>query len=75
MKSILCGAPCQIQGLYKFLRKEYDNLTTCDFICRGVNSPKVFLSYMDMLEKQYGSKATQIKFKTRSGDGITSLCV
>ena len=56
-KVFFCGAPCQIQGLYKFLRKEYDNLTTCDFICRGVNSPKVFLSYMDMLEKQYGSKA------------------
>lgn len=60
-----CGTPCQIQALYKFLRKEYDNLITCDFICRGVNSPKVFLSYMDMLEKQYGSKATQIKFKNK----------
>ena len=64
-KVFFCGAPCQIQGLYKFLRKEYDNLTTCDFICRGVNSPKVFLKYMDMLEKQYGSKATQIKFKNK----------
>ena len=64
-KVFFCGTPCQIQGLYKFLRKEYDNLTTCDFICRGVNSPKVFLSYMDMLEKQYGSKATQIKFKNK----------
>ena len=64
-KVFFCGAPCQIQGLYKFLRKEYDNLTTCDFICRGVNSPKVFLSYMDMLEKQYGSMATQIKFKNK----------
>lgn len=64
-KVFFCGAPCQIQGLYKFLRKEYDNLTTCDFICRGVNSPKVFLKYMDMLEKQYGAKATQIKFKNK----------
>lgn len=60
-----CGTPCQVQALYKFLRKEYANLTTCDFICRGVNSPKVFLSYMDMLEKQYGARATQIKFKAK----------
>lgn len=60
-----CGTPCQIQSLHKFLRKEYDNLTTCDFICLGVNSPKVFLSYMDMLEKQYGSKAIKIKFKNK----------
>ena len=64
-KVFFCGTPCQVQGLYKFLRKEYENLTTCDFICRGVNSPKVFLSYMDMLEKQYGSKATEIKFKNK----------
>ncbi len=64
-KVLYCGTPCQIHGLYNFLRKDYANLTTCDFICRGVNSPKVFLSYMDMLEKQYGSKATEIKFKNK----------
>lgn len=60
-----CGTPCQVQALYNYLRKEYSNLTTCDFICRGVNSPKVFLSYMDMLEKKYGAKATKIKFKAK----------
>lgn len=60
-----CAAPCQIQGLYKFLRKDYANLITCDFICRGVNSPKVFAKYMEMLEHQYGSKATMIKFKNK----------
>lgn len=60
-----CGAPCQIQALYKYLRKDYDNLITADFICRGVNSPKVFVSYINMLERQYGSKATKIKFKCK----------
>lgn len=61
-----CGCPCQVQALYKYLgNKEYDNLTTCDFICRGVNSPKVFLKYMEMLERQYGAKATEIKFKNK----------
>lgn len=60
-----CGTPCQVQALYKFLRKDYDNLVTADFICRGVNSPKVFLSYMDMLEKRYGSRAVAIKFKSK----------
>lgn len=60
-----CGCPCQIHALYNFLGKEYNNLTTCDFICRGVNSPKVFLKYMEMLERQYGSKATKIKFKNK----------
>lgn len=60
-----CGCPCQIHALYNFLGKEYENLVTCDFICRGVNSPKVFLKYMEMLERQFGSKATEIKFKNK----------
>ncbi len=60
-----CGCPCQIHALYNFLGKEYENLLTCDFICRGVNSPKVFLKYMEMLERQYGAKATKIKFKNK----------
>lgn len=60
-----CGCPCQIQALYNFLGKNYDNLVTCDFICRGVNSPKVFLKYIEMLEKKFGSRATEIKFKNK----------
>lgn len=64
-KIFFCGCPCQIYALYNFLGKDYENLVTCDFICRGVNSPKVFLKYMDMLERQYGAKATKIKFKNK----------
>ena len=60
-----CGCPCQIHALYNFLGKEYENLVTCDFICRGVNSPKVFLKYMEMLERQFGARATEIKFKNK----------
>ena len=60
-----CAAPCQIQSLYKYLKKDYNNLITCDFICLGVNSPKVFLKYMDYLERKYGAKATEIKFKNK----------
>lgn len=60
-----CGTPCQVHALYDFLGRDYPGLVTCDFICRGVNSPKVFLKYMDMLEKQFGAKATEIKFKNK----------
>lgn len=63
---LFCGTPCQIQALYRFLgNREFENLTTIDFICRGVNSPKVFLSYMKMLEKQFGARASKIKFKAK----------
>lgn len=63
---LFCGTPCQVQALYRFLgNKENDNLTTIDFICRGVNSPKAFLSYMKMLEEQFNAKASKIKFKAK----------
>jgi len=64
-KVAFCATPCQIQALYKFLGKDYDNLVTIDFICRGVNSPLVFKSYMKMLEDKYNSPATKIKFKAK----------
>ena len=64
-KVFYCGTPCQVHALYNFLGKDHLGLVTCDFICRGVNSPKVFLSYMEMLEKQYDSKAIGIKFKNK----------
>ena len=43
---LFCGTPCQIAGLKKFLRKEYDNLLTVDIICHGVPSPKVWNMYL-----------------------------
>lgn len=63
---LVCGTPCQINGLYGYLGKDHENLTTCDFICRGVNSPLVFQKYMDMLERQNESKASRIKFKDKT---------
>lgn len=63
---LIVGTPCQIAALYSFLKKDYDNLLTCDFICLGVPSPKVFLSYMQQREKKAGAKAKVIKFKDKT---------
>jgi acetyltransferase-like isoleucine patch superfamily enzyme/coenzyme F420-reducing hydrogenase beta subunit len=65
-KVLVCAAPCQIHALYACLGKDYDNLITCDFICRGVNSPKVFLKYIEWLENKYKSKAVKVKFKNKT---------
>lgn len=45
-KVLFSGTPCQIAGLKLFLRKEYENLSTVDFICHGVPSPKVWRMYL-----------------------------
>lgn len=45
-KVLYSGTPCQIAGLKHYLRKEYDNLITVDFVCHGVPSPGVFRWYL-----------------------------
>ena len=41
------GTPCQIEGLKKYLGKDYENLITVDFVCRAVPSPMVFKKYLN----------------------------
>jgi len=64
-KVLACGTPCQMAALRSFLRKDYDNLIIVDFICRGVNSPKVYRAYLDSLEKKYNSKVVYVKAKNK----------
>lgn len=64
-KVLACGTPCQMAALRTFLRKDYNNLVIVDFICRGVNSPKVYRAYLDSLEKKYNSKVVYIKAKNK----------
>lgn len=64
-KVLACGTPCQMAALRSFLGKEYDNLIIVDFVCRGVNSPKVYRSYLDSLEQRYESKVVAVKAKNK----------
>ena len=64
-KVLVCGTPCQMAALRAFLHKDYDNLIIADFICRGVNSPKVFRKYLDYLEERSGSKVVYLKSKNK----------
>lgn len=45
-KVLFTGVPCQIAGLYSYLRKNYENLITVDLICEGVPSPKLWERYL-----------------------------
>lgn len=64
-KVLACGTPCQMAALRSFLRKDYDNLIVVDFICRGVNSPKVYRKYLDSLERKFGGKVVYVKAKNK----------
>lgn len=43
---LFTGTPCQVRGLKLFLRKDYDNLYTADFVCHGVPNSKVWQQYL-----------------------------
>lgn len=62
-KVLYSGTPCQIAGLRLYLRNDWDNLLTVDFICHGVPSPGVFRTYLrDELKKaaQKGGKKNTV---------------
>lgn len=57
-KVLFCGTPCQVLGLKRFLRKDYANLLTVDFLCHGVPSPGVWKKYVERELKPLARSAT-----------------
>lgn len=60
---LFTGTPCQIGGLYSYLRKQYDNLLTQDIICHGVPSPMVWEKYVDEREQKAASTTQRMIFR------------
>jgi coenzyme F420-reducing hydrogenase beta subunit len=67
------GTPCQCAGLVSFLGREHDNLLLCDFICRGVNSPKAYIKYLESMENEYDSLIKKVWFKNKI-NGWNKFC-
>lgn len=58
---LFTGTPCQIAGLKKYLRKDYDSLYTVDIVCHGVPSPLLWQNYIEELSKNYKESIDSIK--------------
>lgn len=62
---IYISTPCQIAGLYGFLKKHYDNLLTVDLICHGVAPTSYFLSELDYIkERKRIKRITNVTFRS-----------
>lgn len=61
---LFVGTPCQIAGLHAFLKKDWPNLLTCDFICHGVPSPGVFRAYVEQMQEEH-SRIKEFHFRTK----------
>lgn len=64
---LFSGTPCQIAGLKRFLRKEYKNLKTVDFVCHGTPSPLVWEKYLDEVCSANGiATISDIQFRNKT---------
>ena len=74
-KVLFSGTSCQIAGLKKYLRQDYDILLTVDVICHGVPSPKVWRMYLDEIRQDAymnGESALKSHQKQVSEKGVFS---
>lgn len=62
---LVCGGPCQMAALRRFLHKPYDNLIIVDYICRGIPSPLLFKKFIEYLEEKHNSKVVYFKAKNK----------
>lgn len=69
---LFTGTPCQVDGLYRYLRRNYDNLLTLDLVCHGVPSNTLFHSYLLKLEDLKKVKISMFEFRRRNGWGFAS---
>ena len=62
LKVLFTGTPCQVSALKSFLRKDYDNLLTVDFVCHGVPSNKLWQDFLDVIEQDTRNRVVHAEF-------------
>lgn len=58
------GTPCQIEGLSKFLGKQYEKLILVDVVCHGIPSPLIWDKYLEY-QKENENKPDDIRFRDK----------
>lgn len=69
---VYSGTPCEVDGLKKYLRKDYKNLLCIDFVCHGVPSMSMlrnYLSYKRFKDVKY------IDFRPKNRNWVDDLVV
>lgn len=71
------GTPCQIEGLQRYLRRDYPNLLKVDVVCRAVPSPAVFERYLAWQEARLDEEIVDVVFrdKTKFGYKYSQMCL
>lgn len=62
---LFTGTGCQVNGLKRYLGKEYDNLICADVICHGVPSPALWKKYVEYQEQKNFEKLKGVNFRCK----------
>lgn len=62
---LFSGTPCQVEGLKKYLKSEYEKLITVSIVCHGVPSQRVFNEYIDEKEKEEKQEINYVNFRDK----------
>ena len=62
---LFSGTACQIDGLYRVLGGDHENLLTVDLVCMGVPSPAVFRAEMEYLCQKHGARVKAVRFRDK----------
>ncbi|MDD3401827.1 MAG: Coenzyme F420 hydrogenase/dehydrogenase, beta subunit C-terminal domain [Hespellia sp.] len=62
-KVLFVGLPCEVAALYAVLKKDFDNLLTCELICAGASSYNLLNAQLDWLENRYQSETAEFSFR------------
>lgn len=62
---LFVGCPCDVYALKRFLKKDYDNLLTCELVCMGVTSYKVAQEYIETAERKNKAKIVYLNARSK----------
>ena len=66
-KVLFSGTACQVAGIKAFIPENLqENLYTCDLICHGVPSQKIFFEFLKYIEGISGKKIKKFNFRDKS---------
>lgn len=60
---LFIGTPCQVAGLYSYLRVEYENLTTVDLICHGMPPFEYLNQHVEYIERKNNERTSILCFR------------
>ena len=62
---LFSGTPCQVAGLRRFLRKDYEQLFCIDVLCHGVPSPRLYKDYLLTQQQRFSSEPVSVNFRNK----------